>query len=189
LLRDLIEVSSSPKPFDALELALLAAAGENDRVVPVVAPIIIKTEIKEEIKSETPAEPEKTVASPTPGANFDLTMWPAVLDTVKIEAPALYTALRLAAPAVDGGDLILAFEFPLHQKKVDQTKNKDIVASAVARLSDNAVTIRCIIDKELAKATKTDEPQSFYTSTKPSEDGDQLNTISNIFGSAEVLES
>jgi len=191
LLRDLLEVSSSSKPFDTLEIALLEAASQIESDNPVQP----QPEVVEEIVTETEEpEPEEVAeAEPQPqrqkavtkAGNFDLSMWDDVLTVVKRQAPSLYTALRLAVPTLDGTSLTLAFEFALHQKKLDQAKQKDVVAAAIEEISGAKLLITCIVDKTQARSNSS-ESASLYTADKPDE---QLETINNIFGSAEVLES
>jgi hypothetical protein len=116
-------------------------------------------------------------------------MWEEVLGKVKQEAPALYTAMRLAVPAIDEGKLTLAFEFPLHQKKVNQAQHKETIGRAVEHVSGSKITVVCVIDKQLVKDSKGQQEPSLYVAQPDAVPPSSLQTISNIFGSAEMLES
>lgn len=189
LLRGLLDVSASPKPFDSLELALLEQANQNQAdpadMEPVPAdkkPKSASAEIKADQTAQkaVPTQPAKAASG-----SFDLGKWAEVLAQVKSQTPALYTALRLASPSIEGDAVSLAFEFPLHQKKVNQAVNKETVAEAIEAVSGHKVSIDCIVDK----AVKTEAPVTLDNQIIDEPADPSLQTISSIFGSAEVLES
>lgn len=190
MLRSLAEVNISSGAADGLEIALLEIAAANrphsQPPRPQAKPADDEpapNEQKEEIKPAKPAPKASTVS--TGGANFDLSMWEDVLERVKKEAASIYTALRLAAPELDGGVLRLAFEFPLHQKKINQAKAKDIISSAIEEISGASLSIECTVDKQAVRQYK---PQNDLYKPEADE-ASPVEAISNIFGSAEVLES
>ena len=116
--------------------------------------------------------------------DFDLTMWPTILNKVKTQAASLYTALRLAEPRMEDGKLILAFQFPLHQKKLALAKNLDLVGKIIKDVSGVNVAVGCVVDKGLGLTGPKRPPTGALSS-----DNSSLETISNIFGAAEMLES
>jgi hypothetical protein len=112
-------------------------------------------------------------AKPKKDTNFETKIWPIVLEQIKGEKLPLYSALHLARPHLEGSELVLAFQFSLHQKKVSDIKSLSKLADVIERLSGDKLKISCVVDKTAKdKATLGD-----------------IATINNIFGPAEVLES
>lgn len=209
LLRQLLLVPSSPSPYDQLEISVLESTGRQDAVETKTVVVDDSAEIKEKEERPKPPKPEskpqkeeaKTEEVPAQevkngkihpsnsDANFDLSIWPQIVTKVKEQAASLYTALRLAQPSMVEGTLVLAFQFPLHQKKVSQAKNLDIIGKAIEDTAGIKLRINCIVDKNVlpppikeSVIPKADLPQS-------EKNNSPLKTISNIFGAAEVLES
>lgn len=192
-LRELLEVPASHKPFDSLELTLLAAAAEAGPTPTKPKTAAVEADVpKTETKAER-ATPPATTKKPTgSAASLDSTKWQAVLDEVKAKAPAVYTALRLALPQFGEDKLTLAFEFPLHQKKVNLAANKNVVATAIESVYGVSVQLECISDKAaFSNSSPATETFISLATDSPAEaaDNSSLQTINNIFGSAEMLES
>ncbi|HVX58120.1 MAG TPA: DNA polymerase III subunit gamma/tau [Candidatus Saccharimonadales bacterium] len=210
LLKELIEVPASFRPGDSLELAVLrAAAAAGTNTEPPVSPPP-KVSSDPQIKSAEPPEPKqkvapaKTEAAPAvveekkaeePAKKpakarqvmpFDENSWEQIVSQVKDQAASLYTALRLATPEVDSGKLTLAFQFPLHQKKVNEAENKALIGQIVAQVTGQEMAIDSVVDKSKKPTAKPAEKKE-KTVIKPADES--LGTISNIFGNAEVLES
>jgi hypothetical protein len=108
------------------------------------------------------------------------------LENLKQAKSPLYTALRLTHPIFEDDSLTLCFEFPLHQKKIQQAKNKQLLASVIEEVIGQKVRIECLVDKSYFKVAR-----STVIATKSQNDDppNSLKAISNIFGSAEMLES
>lgn len=175
LLRRLIEIPASLNPQDSLEIAALESAADNGASVEI-GTIMASTASPAPTAAAQP-HPTKRASVSAPGsepkANFSPEIWGAILDEVKRQAASLYTALRLAQPKVEGKTLILSFQFPLHQKKVSSAQNKELISKIVAKLVKPKLDIQTVVDRQ--EATEPAEPE--------------LETISNIFGPTEVLES
>lgn len=182
LLRSLIEIPASAQPFDSLEIALLEAAAAN------------RPEQTEKTSQQAATAPAKVAqpeisseniqADSTPQtvvSDFKLEMWNSVVASAKSRAASIYTALRLAKPSYEDGILTLAFQFPLHQKKLQQAKNKDLVAKLIVDICGSTVPIECVVDK-----TVTAEPAQ---KPSPAVRAAPLGAISNVFGAAEVVEA
>lgn len=191
LLKELIEVPASSRPDERLEIAVLAACSANHKPEVAAAapapkpaqPIVSQpARVAEPVKKvEAPATPEPKPVPKTAIANFDEASWDDIVQKVKDEAASLYTALRLATPEYGAGKLTLAFQFPLHQKKVDQAKHKELIGKIVAEVTGQNVAIDTVVDKTKKPKEETKPKEA----KKPAE----LETISNIFGQPEVLES
>ena len=195
LLRRLSRVASAADPQAALEIDVLEAANSNQTLKETGS--VIDKEPAEDVPEESSEEAEPPTqdqvtetqnytSAPEPVMDMKLDNWPKILDKVKAEAPSLYTALRLAEPRLENGRLVLAFQFPLHQKKVVQAKNIDLLGKIIEAMTGTKLKIECVVDKKL-KLT-TEKPTSTATNTDGDND-ESLQAISNIFGTAEVLES
>ena len=171
LLRQLTTVSASNRSQEALEIALLEACSQRLGTVPPTA----------KPQPQTPAAepaPNRPVPRATASSEFSLSDWPTVVEHSKKQAASIYTALRLAQPSYEAGTLTLTFQFPLHQKKLAQTKNKQLVAQIVEEVSGARLAIESTVNEDRrvveAPAEKPTAP---------------LGAISQIFGNAEVMEA
>lgn len=183
LFKDLLGVSASASPRQALELAVLSATTStpgNQHSISAAVPANAAGPNKNAPKTTTTRaasiEPVKKIAA------FKLGQWSELLNKVREEAPTLYTALKLAKPSLKDGQLNLEFPYNLHKKKVNEANNIQIIGRVVERLSGDKVIIKCSVDRNLS-TERSPKPAG-----KPL-DSFQLKTISNIFGSAEVVES
>lgn len=189
LLKNLLEVSGANQPYELLEVILLQAAMENSLSTLAVSP-----ELQTIPASPPPDLVEKLslVKSPeamnpkndTKNSIFDLDLWPEVQAEIKKRAASIYTALRLAEPEVQGSVLTLTFQFPLHKNKVEQARHIKLISDVIQELSGAQIEIKCVLaEKPNVNASRRDAktPKTAATSS-------ELATISNIFGSAEMLE-
>ncbi|MBI2592473.1 DNA polymerase III subunit gamma/tau [Candidatus Saccharibacteria bacterium] len=158
LLRKLLDISAAKQPYEVLEIALIETAIGNSQSK--------AKPLNEKFGDEVSTDEAKGPAR----SGFNLDLWPQVVAVIKGRAAALYTALRLAEPEVDGNVLKLTFQFPLHKNKVSGSHNIKLIGEVIEELSGAKVEIKCtlgVLPKEPA----------------------QLTTISNIFGKAELVES
>ena len=180
LVRALGEVPASLDPQETLEISLLEAGAQSPTTSPASPePLAIAAE-----PADVEAEPEPAPKATEPAAkatNFSLAQWPQFLAAVKDQATALYTALRLAEPTLNGDKLTLAFQFPLHQKKLNQPAAKDQLEQIAAQTFGTHLVIETLVDKSLVKKAPR-QPASDRAE-------EQMEIISNIFGGGEVLES
>ncbi len=199
LLAKLIEVPASHDPARFLELALL-------RVIPV-------TGGQSSIHAQEPANPEPPAEAPeaadtglTPGpdgakaevpldptpkgrqgksgdAPLDDKLWPQVLSTLKSSHNTLYGVIRMAEPEfLDDDTIRLKFAFAFHEKRINETSNKKKLSDVIYDLTGKKVKLECVLDKS------AEPPEQVQETDKPTT-GPQLDAISNIFGTAELLES
>ncbi len=179
LMRALIDVPASHDPNTALYVAILEATLQKTPVLrpnEELQPSVIETEVKPSAVIPEPMKPaELEVESLEPHQ-----LWPQVLAEIKKYHNTLYSVARMARASINGDQITLEFEFPFHQKRLEEPKNKQIVADILRKLGDVEYTIT-----SHAKA-KTNSPK-VTPKTKPL--NATVSTISNIFGDAEVLES
>jgi DNA polymerase-3 subunit gamma/tau len=205
LLRQLLEVPASPSPSESLEIALIEAASKGNKTAFLkIEPINAEPKKTEDIKTKA-NEPKKVVtksqkieekteviidAAPTKSSSkFDIQSWPQVVEAIKKQNASLYTALRLAKPEFTDGTLTLYFQFPLHQKKVNQSQQKELIGQIIETIIGVKVSIDCAVDKDKFKNTETQKFGKVEPPPIADSDPNPLENISNIFGKAEVIES
>jgi|SRR5579862_76840 len=182
LLKELIEVPASSRPAERLEIAILEACSKRQTSEPEPAPtasVITSVSVSEPVQEE-PKPAKASAPKRQSKVSMDEQSWEEVLNKVKAEAASLYTALRLATPELGKDRLTLVFQFPLHQKKVNLAKHKELIGNAVAQVTGQNVNIEATVEKAKPVPPKPATPQK---------DSDDLQSISNIFGQAEVLDS
>lgn len=119
----------------------------------------------------------KTLTNVSKGS-IDLAAWPDVLVALKKKHNTVYSIARMGVPSIgENGNLILAFAFAFHQKRVNEAKNRKMLLDTIHEVTGQDVNLECTFNKELAQ-------QPARSQHEPA-----LNTISNIFGGGELLES
>ncbi|GAC1390870.1 MAG: DNA polymerase III subunit gamma/tau [Candidatus Saccharimonadales bacterium] len=108
--------------------------------------------------------------------------WQLVLEAIKKKHNTLYSVIRMGVATIDKNEVTISFKFPFHQKRINDAKNKQIIANLITELTGNNVSITCVLDK----TTEVLPPKK---APKPVESNSNLETINNIFGGSEVLES
>ncbi len=209
LLEKLLNVPAAHDQLASLELALienvLSNTPEQLATVESSSPVPSKNIVEPRIQDVTPPE-----AAPTPlveveeedqtpeiaqvieestqdaPEQFDVETWNKALTIIKQTHNTLYSMARMANPTIDGDELTLTFGFAFHQKRLNETKNKQVITDIVQKVSGKPITITCAIGKVTSspKALTVEPPVAATTSSN-----DTVSTISNIFGGAEVLES
>lgn len=112
---------------------------------------------------------------------FDESLWPIIVAGVKKTNNTLFGILKMANMSFDqdSNTLTLSFKFAFHKKQVNEAKNRKIIEDLIKQHTGQEVIIVCEL---IQKSTTTALPD--HISAK-----EHLDTVSNIFGSAEVLES
>jgi len=185
LLKDLLDVPSSPRPQENLEVRILSVLAERSKTVadrpaqrsqnnfsteePVSGLAIVVDKLSE--PAPKPIDTKKLSGS------FDLSQWDEVIDHSKKQAASIYTALRLATPTYEDDVLTLNFQFPLHQKKLELAKNRELVARIIKDICGQTIVIKTKLNKEPVESKEEVAVPAVVSS------------ISNIFGAAEVIEA
>ncbi len=178
LLHDLLNVSAATDPDIALEIALYRTAIENNVAhVPNSEPISKSAKTPEpEIKVQ-----DTKVSKSSEIAELDEDSWQQVLSAIKSKHNTLYGIARMATPKFEKDKLTLVLSFAFHLKRLDDPKNKKYLQELITRATGRNVAIECLLDKQ---AVKPKLLQSEQETTKVL----NLETISNIFGGAEIVE-
>ncbi len=175
LLHSLSRISAAPDADIALELALYEvlfdAPTSTKQPVPLPTPLDVpdKPEPKVEKAEVKPSKPKTETA-------MDLDEWQAVLEATKTKHNTLHSIIRMADAKLGKDNLILSFNFPFHQKRLSEEKNKQLISDIINQVTGRKVKITSV----LVKTDANPQPES--------RDDSELQNISNIFGSAEVLE-
>lgn len=210
--RDLLDVPGANNPQALLEVILLKYAAGEPSVRPTQLPAepvkaaqasapaaeALQTSkapaAAEQIEhaAPTPVEPSRssidepeatTPYSPsveTPQAKaVDPTvadLWHEALQTIKKSHNTLYGIARMARPSLEDDTLTLELTFAFHQKRLNEPRNKDILTGVMEQIRHTPTRVVCVLaDKQSDGAA---QPKA-----------DDVKTISNIFGGAELLES
>lgn len=197
LLARLIEVPVSHEPGHFLEITLLEAmpaalkqrvpkaeaTPDSEDVTPDPDPAAQEEQVERAPKTAAAkgAEP-KASERPAGDAKFDESLWPQVLQTLKHQHNTLYGVVRMAKPSFKGDTLNLTFAFAFHEKRINESSNRQKLADVIYGLTGKSVKVECRLDPS-EKPLKT-EPEA----GNPASEAD-LSAISNIFGTAELLES
>ncbi len=196
LFSQLIEVPVSHDPERFLEIILLRANAKAYKSQPSASAV---ESAKPEVQNP---EPVKTAVKPAAKATesksnktstslIDVTVWPEVLQALKLSHNTLYGVVRMArADFSQKGKLKLAFTFAFHQKRIKENSNQQKLAETILKITGETVAIEAVVDKS-ANPFKTEDTSVKISAgqsngTPPVTD---LSSISNIFGDAELLES
>ncbi|MES2971423.1 MAG: DNA polymerase III subunit gamma/tau [Patescibacteria group bacterium] len=204
LLKDLLQVPASSDAEVALELALYRSAldaptseSRNTSKHSTPTPTLVSNHQKPVMRPKTLDAPEIPITSdttkphssesvkttqPRKGDAFDGETWQDILAAIKAKHNTLYSVVRMAQPEFEPKIITLTFAFAFHQKRLDDTKNKQILLGIIKEVTGRDVTLVCILEKksDTSMAISKPEPQP---DTK-----NNLEAISNIFGSAEIVE-
>ena len=69
----------------------------------------------------------------------------------------------------------LSFAFAFHQKRVNESKNKEIILDAIRQVSTKDIGLECVIDSSLLTKTKHQEKEP------------DIDTITTIFGNSQTI--
>jgi DNA polymerase III subunit gamma/tau len=131
-----------------------------------------------ELQSENPKKENKE-----PSSTIDTETWGNVLKEVKKTHNTLYSIAKMGKAYFQEDALVLAFAFPFHQKRMNEAKNKQVLSDTLHTITGKNVEISCTVDESIKKEQEEKIVESSERNNVP------LESISNIFGGAEVLES
>ncbi len=128
----------------------------------------------------TPMSTAKNKLTKTNSTPLDADAWPQILNSIKKQYNTLYGVLRMANPVFNEDGVELQFKFSFHQKRLNEVKNKQIIANFIKEVTGSDAVVTCTYRKDTA-------PGVAAVSAQPPTDS--METISNIFGGGEVLDS
>lgn len=151
------------------------------------------SQAKPETPQPAPDKPEssdlKEVAAPPADIApeivraFNETVWPEVLGSIKKQYNTLYGVLRMAQPVFGEDTVELQFTFAFHQKRINEVKNRKIVADFIKQVTGQNIVVTCTVNK----AAVPGPVAGTSAAAVPAASSPALESISNIFGGGEVL--
>lgn len=195
ILRQLLEVQTSHDPDTLLEIILLTIPTldqkfeqdnpKDDKPHPI--PSTKKNADKDDLKTTKKASKDISKASTDRGkvkkeAEISEDAWKSILDNLRKKHNTLYAIVRMATFTYDGALLTLTFTFPFHHKRISEARNSKLLADVLQEFLGKQIEIKYELESTNTKLS-TKEPTLIKTS-----DEEIINSISNIFGGAEVLE-
>lgn len=210
LVQELVKVAGSPNPTMALELVILRhifdkspkdttnintqAPASTPTATPASTPIpSVQKNMPEETKLSKAPKTQKTDPDDIPirttvkdtGVERRLEVdWQKILSEIKIANNTIYSVLRMAKPHIVDDSIVLKVKFPFHQKRIADKKTNVIIAKAVSKYLGANYRITCELDDSSNPPDVAMSPRQKTTPKKS-----DIDNISNIFGSTEVLES
>lgn len=151
---------ATPKP-EAKTVATIAAAE------PVMSITMTPTKPKTEPKTTS----TNTVTTPLKQLSPD--DWQHVLAAVKIANPPIFAVIKQAQPVLAQGALHLTFKYALHGKKLDDPKQKALVAEIIQATLGVTPIITTAIDKSATPVVFADSPH--------------IKSVTDIMGGGEVI--
>ena len=156
-----------------------------------------------------PADIEQDAEGPISDVTVDATIWPQVLDVIRKKYSTLFSIVKTAEAKFAPGVITLEFGTAFYQKRTNDSKNKQIISDAISALTGESMQIVCTlvegkpkpvapVDGEVShtvaatgvSAPPSSEDADYYVQQAEQEAASRpINTVSNIFGGAELLES
>lgn len=174
LLTEIIKINEYSDKWLVFEVYLLKyavsqkkPAGTDNQIHPIPAST---EDLKAELDDE-PGQKTKEIKS-----NTDL--WQKVLEELKKTNSTLYGVARMAEVSTNGSMLELKLKFNFHKKQLDIKRNQAKIVEIINKHSAKITAITTVIVAE----NSTPEVKNSYDSSK------DVSNISNVFGSAEMLE-
>lgn len=123
-------------------------------------------------------EPEIAITTEINSEKTENDIWQLVLGELKKTNSTLYGIARMAEARYEDKHIELTFKFNFHKKQVDLKKNQEIIKKIIEKHNPKLTNIITILIQDSDQSSKiTDKNLK------------NLSTVSNIFGSAEMLES
>lgn len=180
LMQNLNNVSSSTDPEISFELAILESIIKRSDPTDNDHKITKNKEEKFGVKSEVAHEESSIKADVSKKANFSKNLaWEEFMTEIKNQHNTLYSVMRVTVPVIKENKLILKSKFAFHQKRLLEDKNRTIILKILKSLTNKDFELECVTE---GKYTETDKKKN------PTLSNNALETISNIFGKAEMLE-
>lgn len=156
-----------------VEVALLKLSSEKyiEESPETPLPELKKSPEKPTVKASKAKQAE--VTSPSSDA------WGEALKNLKKDKSTIYGIARMAEASIDSDKVILNFKFAFHHKQMSQDKNKRLILEAFKSSGNPMKDIEFVLSEAQNKDISSNEPDKKA----------DVSSLSNIFGSVEVLES
>lgn len=213
LLAKLIEVPSSGDPKSNLEVALLdtTLAGKPTATEKPKSPKVMSEEVQakppvqidphpalaRKRAAETVEDETENQSGPSSSETLDTSVWPDILAAIKQKHNTLYGIVRTTRPHFEPGKITLECGYAFHQKKLSEKGSKKTLADIIQAVTGHNLELQCTVGEAFdpseaptAKSALPPAEEKIHTvAAKPQPETEDVKTISNIFGGAELLES
>lgn len=158
------------KSAKATQSAQIAEAEEESDPVPEQSKTESSTpQVQSESAVETLSVDKASDETPNSDASLDVASWNQVLTSIKQNHNTLYSILRSAEPTFEAGIITLTFAFSFHQRRINEKRNRQIVADTITSVTGEKIIIKCKIGKP--------KPTSDAPQLPPAELGEQVHTV------------
>lgn len=219
LAQSLLLVESSSRPEVQLELALIGAQMSRQGNVRTInspativtnqPPLTISEPAKRPVRKQTMKSTPQETAAPKPAepaieptahktvsheSSQDLNpdTWAEALTSIRQSHNTIYSILRMSQPDfknINEKQLTLLFKFPFHQKRMNESRNKQIIVDILTAMGIHGYEINCdILPKNHTTEPVVKAVVQTVQETPPETSNALLGQIRNVFGGAEVLE-
>lgn len=183
----LLDVPVSSDPYQLLEIQLLELC-LSKATPPKAKSSVLLAVAQPTTAQETPATPKAKSGDPKPKISHPkksdaptLDAWKEIVQDIKKTNNTLYGLARMAEPAIEDEILVLRVPYPFHQKRLQEEKNSKIVSDLLHNRGF-ASTYNVVV-------VKKSQPEKPTESKIETSESDTLQTVTDIFGGGEVLES
>ncbi len=200
IMKNLLSITGSGGTYEGIEIALLdnlKVDGSSESVPKRKSKNLLQDTkpIKTDVPVDQAPTQKETIAvlptddirealnmtdQDTPPERGDRQIWDSILSQLKGDHNTLYGIMRMANVTFEEGKVRIVFNFEFHKKQLLQPKNMAVLNKIIAKDFGKNYSVEVTV----VKKTKT---SSKNISKKV--DNDVLESVSNIFGSAELLES
>ena len=161
----------SPKPVEAksiptIDIIKLETDPADNKPLSVDKPTVISNTTIQDVFSQPSVEANKDKDQ----------FWEEAITLLKTRYNTLYAIVRMAKVDYSEPSTVrLVFAYPFHQKRVNETKNREIIIGILRQVTGQELALVCVVDKSGLgqETTKLKEPS--------------LEAISTIFGGGEML--
>lgn len=206
LLKQLNMLPASPDTKTQLELELVGYAVQAGDSPKTASAKITAPTSKQQPTAAVKAQPEPTAPDtavaekPVKGQNSSKAKkssgtksnpdieqcWESLLNELKGTHNTLYGMARMVRPSYHDGEVLLSCKYAFHVKRLSDAKYKTIIVEALTKIMQVAEPVSITLELDANRPTDSESKESKPPATSST---DEIASVSNIFGGAEVLES
>ena len=155
------------------------------------------TPVKEPVREKATDESNASISADNE-LLLDEKSWDMILGALKKKHNTLYSVVRMAQPHFEPGKVTLEFGKPFYQKRINEAHNKQLLVEVINGVIGSILQVTCVLGEGRAvtpeppalppadaEVVMTAAPDLAASAKEPT----AVDTISNIFGGAELLES
>lgn len=179
LLKGLIDVPASHDPKAYLELVLLEQVIAH---TPPVSQTAEETDPSATTLSTIQPAPEK---ESTASGHQSPDLWSRTLEELKGRHNTLYGIARMAEATKKGNTITLTFNFPFHQRRCNEARNRERIDAILKEISGNPkLAIECVVGRANTPPLASEKKHKPKQNTKSA----TLDSVTEVFGGGEILE-